>query len=66
MRVARARPEAASQTRSVLSQLPEASQLPSGATAIAITRSVTVRVARCCQLAASQIRTVMSPLPEAS
>ena len=59
--MARSCPVAASQIRTVLSQPPVASQLPSGATATAVTRSVwPVRVARSCPVAASQIRTVPS------
>ena len=58
---------ATSQIRTVWSQLAEASQLPSGATATAATRLVRpVRAARSWPVAVSQIRTVPSPPPEAS
>jgi hypothetical protein len=55
-----------SQIRTSPSPLPEASQLPSGATASAARRLWRVEAARSCQVAASQIRTVPSPSLEAS
>jgi hypothetical protein len=56
-----------SQIRTVLSQLAEASQLPSGATANASILLVwSVRVWRVCPVRGSQIRTVASSLAEAS
>ena len=66
-RTARSRPAATSQIRTVPSAPPEASQLPSGATATAHTGPVwPVRAARSRPVATSQIRTVVVPLPEAS